>query len=139
MLSKFRSEFAVDKKSESIALCDDVDLVPIVFVDLFPTDSIFDCQYRWPVLAVNHQAVSSKTAMLLATGCMKVPGTQNIPADANVAEVHMVGLKVSFTCFVGNCPNVDAAISIGWKSVLKFKFKIGNVFLVELKTLIRAR
>lgn len=73
VLGELLRQLAVDIEFEAVAIGDDMHIVPIALFDLVYTQSVLDGDNRRFVILRDCKAVAAKTAVLSASGRMKVP------------------------------------------------------------------
>lgn len=108
---------------------DDANRIPIVFADVCQPDGILDWFIFCLIFVIDRQAAPSRTSVLFSAGSMKIPGSQNVFADSDMAQVRMIGLPVPFAGRIRNRPDVDPAVSLSREPVLEFQFQVGDVFV----------
>ena len=119
MFNELSRGLSIQEELESVALRDDMELIPATLVYIFHADRILERSYFSTIILADHQTVTPEAAMLPAPGGMEVPRSKNLSSDAHVPDVRVVTLELAPTSLVDPCTNINPTVSSARKPVEK--------------------
>lgn len=133
MLGEFRGGFAIDEEFEVVAPGNHMDAVPTFLANVGGGNRTFDRGHRRAVIFIDHQSLAAEKAVLLTSGCLEIPGAQDMFPDADVAQIGVVALKLALARIVFAGANADPAVALSGKAVAEFNLKVRELFIFENK------
>ena len=130
VVGELGSEFAVDEELEVVSAGYDVDVIPLVRMDVRQNDRTGDTAGMCLAVLIDDQPHPAGAGIFLALGEVKIPRTENMRANAYMAEVGVIALERPLAGQVGLTTDFDAGVALARQAIPQFKFEVGKMLIL---------